>query len=247
MNNTHPRFQLKAKDGFTLIEILIVVGIIGVLAALGFPAIQRARASAAEAKSISVMRSVLQANTVYAGDNNGQIATLRYTGELGLPGAKWAQDTFWGFLQPYLFPEISTNNQSQLVTELRPKLNKLFGCPDTRTMTGTPFAGAKIYGDTAGLTVPFAFNQYLKPWNNWVRQQQIYSLPSCIYLTYGFGQFDEVDAQTYQPMAKGIEAVANNIYYLPSKKAIAGFLDGRVEYMPPPIAEKMIKIDGTGQ
>lgn len=45
-------------------------------------------------------------------------------------------------------------------------------------------------------------------------------------------------------MPKSGQAVTNNIYYLPSQRAIAGFMDGRVEYLTPPIAEKMVKIDG---
>jgi hypothetical protein len=48
-------------------------------------------------------------------------------------------------------------------------------------------------------------------------------------------------------MAKAGQKPVNDIYYLPSKRAIAGFMDGRVEYLKPPIPERMIKIDGTGR
>lgn len=247
--------QVKAKpSAFTLIELLIVVAIIGVLASLSLVALQRARKSAAETKSIAVMKSVLQANALYAADNNGQIATLRYAGDKGLnPGGKWVGNTFWGVLQPYLFPDITTANQAQLAAEIRAQLNKLFGSQDADKMKGTTFDGANVYHDTAGLPLPFAFNKYLYEWYNplendgWVRQLQLHSLPSTIYMVYGFAMFDEVDAQTYQPIAKAGQAVANNIFYLPSQRAIAGFMDGRVEYLTPPIAERMVKIDGSGQ
>jgi prepilin-type N-terminal cleavage/methylation domain-containing protein len=233
-----------SSSAFTLIELLVVIVIIGILAALVVPALSKAQQKAAETKSVAALRNVLQASALYSAENNGQIAMLRYSGETAIlnPGGKWVGNTFWGLLQPYLFPDITTANQSQLLAQMRPRLNKLFGSSDYTKMKGTPFQGGRIYADTSGLSVPFGFNRYLMPWNTWSRQQQIYSLPATIHMTYGFAGFDEVDAEAYQPMAKLGESVANNIYYLPTQRAIAGFLDGRVEFLKPPVAEKMVLI-----
>jgi prepilin-type N-terminal cleavage/methylation domain-containing protein len=246
----NPPSQVKVKSSaFTLIELLVVIAIIAVLAALSVVGIQSVRKSAAETKSVAALKSVLQANALYATDNNGQIAILRDPGEKQIlnPGGKWVGNSFWGTLQPYLFPEITTKDQAQLGTEIEARLKSLFGSSNLDAMKGTPFAGVKTYGDTSGLPVPFAFNKYLRTWNDWVRQQQVYSLPSTIFAVYGFYFFDEIDAQIYQPMPNSGQTIVNNIYYLPSKRAIAGFLDGRVETLSPPIAERMVKIDGSAQ
>jgi len=52
--------------GFSLIELLIVVGIILVLAALAIPSLLRAKISANEASAVSAVRSIHSAQTQYA-------------------------------------------------------------------------------------------------------------------------------------------------------------------------------------
>ena len=244
----HPRFKAKTPAAFTLVELLVVIAIIAVLAALAFPALQGMQKSAAEAKSVNALRSILQAGTSYANDNNGQIAVLRWAGDPVLnTGGKWVGNTFWGRLQPFLFPGIQTGNQKQLSSEIYTQLKSLFGSSDPDSMAATPFAGSQVYHDTSGLPVPLSFNKYLMPWGKELRNQSVHSLPAAIYATYGRAAFDEADGQVYEAMAKAGQKPVNDIYYLPSQRAIAGFMDGRVEHLKPPIPERMIKIDGTGR
>lgn len=259
-----------ASGGFTLLELLVVILIIILLAALALMAMQRMNMTARETKSLSVLRNVLQAGIRYSGDNDGDINTLRYDTDYydGKRTGRWVGDTFWGRLQPYLFSGITTTNQVLLKAQIEPQLVKLFGCTDIvslNKMKGTPFEGSPLYGDTSGWPVPFAINTYLYKYcydqdvNPWVKQQRVYSLPSTIYATYGWGTFNETDgAKPYSEMPKARydaqgkqlpfdSKTQAKIYYLPSKRAIVGFLDGRVEFLAPPIADRMIKIDGTGQ
>jgi prepilin-type N-terminal cleavage/methylation domain-containing protein len=64
---------LRSRSGFTLIELLTVIAIIGILAAILFPAIGAARRSAQKASDLSNIRSIGQAAIIYASDNNDRL------------------------------------------------------------------------------------------------------------------------------------------------------------------------------
>lgn len=83
---------------FTLMELLVTIGIIGVLATLGVPSFSRARAMATTLRCSSQFRQLAVAYALYAHDHGDQLAANRdgaglklgetwVEGWLGLPGA----------------------------------------------------------------------------------------------------------------------------------------------------------------
>jgi type IV pilus assembly protein PilA len=63
--------RLRSKKGFTLIELMIVVAIIGILAAIAIPNFLRFQAKSKQSEAKTNLGGIFTAQTAYFGENNG--------------------------------------------------------------------------------------------------------------------------------------------------------------------------------
>jgi prepilin-type N-terminal cleavage/methylation domain-containing protein len=78
--------QLNKQQGFSLIELLIVVAIIGIIAAIAIPNLLASRRAANEAAAISTLRTIGNAQQIYIqniGNNTDYAADLTVLGPTG--------------------------------------------------------------------------------------------------------------------------------------------------------------------
>ena len=74
--NAPPKDDRQARSGFTLLELLVVIAVIGLLAALLLPVLGRAKASAKATQCMNNHRQIVLAWSMYSDEHNGRLCCL---------------------------------------------------------------------------------------------------------------------------------------------------------------------------
>lgn len=94
-----------ADDGFTLVEVIVVAGVLSVLAAAVIPRVNQARAKSVEASAIASLRAINSGQTTYATScGSGSYA----------PTIVWLSTVPTGSKVPFVGPEFKTDPSKKL-------------------------------------------------------------------------------------------------------------------------------------
>ncbi|AHF90548.1 type II secretory pathway, pseudopilin PulG [Opitutaceae bacterium TAV5] len=110
------------RRAFTLVELLAVIAIIGVLAAILIPVVSRVRQSARSAVCIKNLQSIGVAFQLYAADNRGLFPAAKYDEAVSNPNP--SKKTWQVEISPYLGREV------QYFSTLKAEIDGYAFCPE---------------------------------------------------------------------------------------------------------------------
>ena len=130
---------LPKRPAFTLVELLVVIGIIAILIAVLLPALQRSRKQANVIKCSSALRQIGYAFTMYSKENKDKCPVVKWTPRDYTGADSASVSLYWqDFLLPYtargnanLKEQLNSTSDDKILQRVeRMKKSVFWGCPE---------------------------------------------------------------------------------------------------------------------
>lgn len=197
------------RNGFSLMELLVTIGIVAVLAGVVFPTISGMRQSAAASQCTANLRQVYSLFLQDVQDNDFQVPPA-YNDGLGYPVAGVPDKAGW---LDYRWNELTNYKKTSSITE------KIFGCPAQRKLRKLA-ANARTYSMNSLLANTYWNGGGRKPPINYYKFSELSK--SVIFMDGAY------DGSPYNSGANGGNKMPEAVH---NGKANLVFLDGHSELM----------------
>jgi prepilin-type N-terminal cleavage/methylation domain-containing protein/prepilin-type processing-associated H-X9-DG protein len=169
---------MRKTRGFTLVELLVVIGIIALLISILLPSLANARRNANSIKCLSNLRQIATCYTMYAGEYKGAIPVVRQDYPDLTPAT--TRYYWWDMITPYLarLNKITTAQNTSEMDEARRTI--IWGCTEWDGRMDLSYGTASFYPGYA-----MNLHPYFMPGSTTVQK----NLTACRWQGVYFGQY----------------------------------------------------------